>query len=156
MELILLSTQLQLKLMHEYFQKLKSHHEDGSAHERKPQLVRHKSFVIYTHWARLAPILQSGLGKAGKSLQRMKGDFPVHPKTFPFLPDLPSDFPEGRSWGLVRSGLWGAVVPFGQSKEDEQGLLCSNKSLKHSGKAQFLQLKPHSKTGHEDWGRIGY
>lgn len=143
--------------MHECLKKLKSHREGGSAGERKPQLIRHQSFVIYTHWARLAPILPSELGKAGKSLQRMKGDFPVCPITFPFLPGLPSGFPEGRSWGPVRSGLWGAVVPFGQSQEDEQqGLLSSSKSGKLSGEVHFLWLKPRSQTGHEGWGRFGY
>lgn len=103
--------------MHECLKKLKSHHEGGSAGKRKAQLIRHQSFVIYTHWARLAPILPSELGKAGKSLQRMKGDFPVCPITFPFLPGLPSGFPEGRSWGPVRSGLWGAGVPLAKAKK---------------------------------------
>lgn len=74
------------------FSKLKSHHEGVSAWERKPQLIRQKSFVIYAHWARLVPLLQSELGKAGKSLQRTKGDFPACPITFPFVPGLPVIF----------------------------------------------------------------
>lgn len=58
----------------------------------------------------------------------------------------------GDWWDL---GFEELLSPWAKAKKDEQQeLLSSSKSLKHSGEAQFLQLKPRSETGHEDWGKI--
>ena len=64
------------------------------------------------------PIYKVNWARLENPCRGWKGLFWYLPWPSPSSLASPSGFTEGRSWGPVRSGLWGAVVPSGQHSED--------------------------------------
>lgn len=102
------------------------------------------------NWARLA-----------NPCRRWKGVFWYLPWPCPSSLASPSGFPEGSCWGLVRSGLWGPVVPFGQHNGDGA---TSNAQLSRVSQTLLWRTFSFAEASfwnrpvqcHEGWGSFGY